>query len=131
MNCLYCSKDTHVINSRPQKRLNKVWRRRNCISCGSTFTTIESVNLNGSVSVRSPKGLTPFLRDKIFLSIYESLKHRKTALTDATALTDTIISNLHPLMKEVVIEKAKIVEMSLSALDNFDDAAATHYRAFH
>lgn len=87
--------------------------------------------MGGSITVRDPSGLAPFVRDKLLLSIYESLKHRKAALADATGLTDTIISTLQPLMKEAVVFKSDIATASLKALHNFDKVAATHYKAFH
>jgi hypothetical protein len=65
------------------------------------------------------------------MSIYDSLKHRKSALNDATGLTDTVISQLYPLMSDAVIEKTAITEVTGVILHRFDKAAATHYQAFH
>lgn len=131
MVCIYCGSETRVINSRPQKRTNRVWRRRTCLSCGTTFTSIEAVDLSGSVRVRDPKSLQPFQRDKLFLSIYDSLKHRKTATADATALTDTVISRLSAYMKDATVDKNNIIATTLKVLKRFDRVAATYYAAFH
>lgn len=131
MVCIYCGNETKVVNSRPQKRLNRVWRRRTCLNCGTTFTSTEAVDLSGSVTVRDIKRLEPFQRDKLLMSIYDSLKHRKSALSDATGLTDTVISQLYPLMSDAVIEKTAITEVTGVVLRRFDKAAATHYQAFH
>ena len=131
MVCIYCSNETKVINSRPQKRLNRVWRRRTCVNCGTTFTSIEAVDLSGNVTVKNNKALEPFQRDKLLLSIYDSLKHRKSALSDATGLTDTVISALYPLMQNAVIQKLDIVQAATKTLRRFDKAAATYYQAFH
>lgn len=99
--------------------------------CGTTFTSIEAIDLSGSIAVKSQKQLEAFQRDKLFMSIYDSLKHRKTALSDATGLTDTIISSLHPYMKDITLEKETIILITLQSLRRFDKAAATHYEAFH
>lgn len=131
MVCVYCAHDTRVVNSRPQKRLNRVWRRRTCTNCGATFTSTEAVDLSGSITIRNKKQLQAFQRDKLFMSIYDSLKHRKTALSDATGLTDTIVSQLYPLMTDAVLEKAAITEVTSVVLLRFDKVAATHYQAFH
>lgn len=131
MVCIYCRNETKVVNSRHQKRLNRVWRRRTCLSCGSTFTTTEAVDLSGSITVRHMKHLQPFQRDKLFMSVYDSLKHRKTALDDATGLTDTIVSKLYPLMSEAMLEKSVIIEVTAVVLQRFDPVSATHYKAFH
>jgi transcriptional repressor NrdR len=131
MLCIYCQNDTRVVNSRPQKRLNRVWRRRTCMTCGTTFTSTEAVDLGGSITVRDMKQLEPFQRDKLLMSVYDSLKHRKTALSDATGLTDTVISKLYPLMKDAVVDKSSIGQTTWVVLKRFDKAAATYYAAFH
>ena len=131
MVCIYCHGETRVINSRPQKRLNRVWRRRTCYVCGVTFTSVEAVDLSGSVTVRHLKALQPFQRDKLLMSIYDSLKHRKTALSDATGLTDTVISKLYPLMQQAVLQKIDIIQTTTLVLQRFDKPAATYYQAFH
>jgi transcriptional regulator NrdR family protein len=119
------------VNSRSQKRTNGVWRRRTCLSCGTTFTSVEAPDLAGSVTVKSYEQLQAFQRDKLFLSVYDSLKHRKTALRDATELTDTVLHKLHPHMKDAVVFKDVITETVHVTLAHFDKAAATHYAAFH
>ena len=131
MVCIYCGSETRVLNSRPQKRVNRVWRRRTCMTCGTTFTSIETVDLAGSVTVKSQQELQAFQRDKLLLSIYDSLKHRKTALSDATGLTDTVISLLYPLMRKALLQKADITICTLKVLKRFDKIAYVHYQAFH
>lgn len=101
------------------------------LACGTTFTSIEAVDLSGSVTVRDIKRLQPFQRDKLLLSIYDSLKHRKTALSDATGLTDTVISALYPLMHDAMVQKADIIEITIKTLKRFDKVAATYYQAYH
>lgn len=131
MVCIYCSHDTQVINSRHQKRLNQVWRRRKCLSCGAVFTTNESVDLSGVLRVRKSTALEPFSRDILLLSVYESLKHRKSALQDAGALTSTIVAALHPLAEDTVLDRDVITTVTSSVLERFDRLAASHYAAFH
>lgn len=101
------------------------------MNCGTTFTSSEVVDLSGSISVRSMKRIEPFQRDKLLMSIYDSLKHRKTALSDATGLTDTVISQLYPEMKDAVVDRPKIIEAVLVTLNRFDKPAAVHYQAYH
>jgi transcriptional regulator NrdR family protein len=81
--------------------------------------------------VAEGKRLQAFERDKLLLSIHDSLKHRKTAVRDATGLTDTVISQLYPLMRQTVVEKTGITAVTLVVLKRFDKTAATHYAAFH
>ncbi|MBA3758288.1 hypothetical protein H0X10_01485 [Candidatus Saccharibacteria bacterium] len=99
--------------------------------CDTIFTSTEAVDLSGSVTVRHNKALQPFQRDKLFMTVYDSLKHRKTALEDATALTDTIISNLYPLMPAAMLLRSDIIVVSIGVLKRFDKAAASYYQTFH
>lgn len=131
MKCIYCMGKTQVINSRPQKRLNHIWRRRKCSSCTSIFTTSEAPELDSSLLVQKSTTLEPFSRDKLFLSIYESCKHRQTALNDAQALTGTIISRLLRGAGSASIPVEQITLTAATVLNNFDKPAHTHYTAYH
>ena len=131
MVCPYCSHETRVSNSRPQKRTNGIWRRRACINCGAVFSSTEQIDFEKSIVVNKNNAYTPFLRDKLFLSVYESLKHRKTALRDATALTDTIISLVLIHVKDGVVGRDDIGRTSVDVLSRFDKIAATYFTAYH
>ncbi len=141
MVCLYCSGKTQVINSRAQKRLNRVWRRRQCLACGAVFTTEEALDYGGSIVVR-PEATqeaarsrhtptAPFQRDKLYVSILKALGHRSTAVQDATALCDTIIAKLLPQAVEATLTPQLIITVTYDTLRRFDTAAAVQYRAYH
>ncbi|MDL2341473.1 MAG: hypothetical protein QFB87_00115 [Patescibacteria group bacterium] len=72
-----------------------------------------------------------FSRDKLFLSLYNSLQHRPTALADASGLTDTVISKLSPQVQAGIVRPAQITQLATVALHRFDTAASVHYQAFH
>lgn len=132
MVCIYCGSATQVSNSRLQKRLNQVWRRRQCISCGNTFTTHEAVDLSTSIAVQySPRKLTSFDKDTLLISIYESCKHRQTAVGDAAALAQTVVAHLRVQLKDGAIARNTIIETTIAVLDRFDKTAATVYKAYH
>lgn len=131
MVCIYCGSNTSVSNSRKQKRNNAIWRRRICVECNATVTTIERIDLENAVVVTSNTSHKQFSRDKLFISIYESCRHRKDAQTSATALTDTIISLCYPLIKDASIARSEIIDIAANVLHRFDKAAEVYYRAFH
>lgn len=133
MVCIYCSAPTHVTNSRLQKRANQTWRRRHCKACGSNFTTHEVADLGSTIVVArgNTEQLQPFSRDLLFVSIYESTKHRPDALDDASALTQTIIAQLSALATNGKLDRDVIVAVSTAVLERFDKVAATMYAAYH
>lgn len=132
MVCIYCSGKTEVTNSRHQKRLNQVWRRRHCLNCGGIFTTHEMTSYEGSWRVQDALGaLHPFLRDKLLLSIHKSLEHRPASATDASGITATVISLLQHQTDHGLLETESIAITVHEVLSNFDKAAAVHYAAFH
>jgi hypothetical protein len=66
----------------------------------------------------------------MLIHLHECLKHRKTALRDATALTDTIMSRLVARAKQGVIEHAVVHTTTLEVLEHFDHFAATYYQNY-
>ncbi len=132
MVCLHCGSETRVINSRLQKRNNQVWRRRQCLKCRAIFTTEETVNYGAAWAVRDKSGShRPFLTDKLVFSLYASLQHRKTALSDAVELSQTVIKKLRPQLADGMIDSGSIARIAQVALNRFDKAASVHYQAHH
>lgn len=132
MECLYCTGKTRVTNTRHQIRTGSVWRRRTCLECQAVFTSVETPSLEKSIVVQYARSKTkPFDRQRLFISLYESCRHRKTAVADAEGLTRTVISKLLPEVIAASLPKATITSTSLGVLKNFDTAAATYYAAFH
>jgi transcriptional repressor NrdR len=132
MVCAVCGNETKVTNSRLQKRSNRVWRRRQCLKCAAIFTTEEAIDQGTVWLIRSSSGaLRPFSRDQLFLSVFRACEHRKTALSDAGSLSDTIIRRLEGHVNDGRLDSAVVVQASLVALNRFDKTAATVYQAFH
>jgi transcriptional regulator NrdR family protein len=132
MVCVQCNGDTRVINSRPQKRNNQVWRRRQCVKCDLIFSTEETAQYESIWLVMDSHGTySPFLPNKLLLSLYQSCQHRQTALSDATALTETIIQKLRPQCIDGVISSKTVAQVSQVALNRFDRPASVYYGAHH
>lgn len=157
MVCIYCNSKTKtaVVNSRVSAKSACVWRRRSCPHCASIITTREQVDYQNALRVQktssgpnapggrlgagtrfspnidSTSSLEPFQRDRLFLSIHNSLSHRKTALNDSTQLTDTIIAQLLPLQTNGVLTTSSISNVTASILNRFDSVAGIHYHAHH
>lgn len=133
MVCHVCGGGTAVINSRPQARGNSVWRRRQCVLCDTVVSTTEVIDYTKSILVRSPsnKQLQPFNRDRLMLSLYKSLGHRDSALTDAAGLCTTIMTKSVSRADAGILAAQTIIEVTLVALNRFDTLAARHYQAMH
>ncbi|HTE58563.1 MAG TPA: hypothetical protein VK694_07535 [Verrucomicrobiae bacterium] len=101
------------------------------MTCGAVFTTLEAVDVSQALRLRRGKHFEPFSRDRLLLSVHDSLKHRKTATEDASALTGTIMSHLYPHITDASLDREILVKTSTDVLGRFDKVAATHYQAFH
>lgn len=96
------------------------------------FTTEETVDYSGVWTVRNQAGaLEPFSRDRLLTSLLRSLQHRKTALADATGLTETIISKLAAQVQHGTLQSTQIIRVTQVALNRFDGAASVSYQAYH
>lgn len=132
MVCIHCHSKTQVTNSRLQKKANKTWRRRRCVSCNTVFTTLERPLYEQNWVVITPEGSSePFSRDKLMISLYRSLKHREKALEDAASLTETIIQKLIDHAESGQLHARLVSNTCQVALNRFDKVASTHYQAFH
>ena len=132
MECYICEHGTKVTNSRLQLRLNQVWRRRLCTNCDYIFTTIEKIDLERSMSVRlNSETIVPFVREKLLISINNSLGHRVSPINEAISLTDTVIARLQNKYKNSLVTKENLILTTYEILKNFDDTAAIYYKAYH
>jgi transcriptional regulator NrdR family protein len=75
--------------------------------------------------------LQSFSRDKLFISIYRSCEHRPTALSDASSLTDTVISRLQSKVENSCIPLLLIQQQAFITIKRFDPVAATYYKAYY
>jgi transcriptional regulator NrdR family protein len=115
-----------------QKRNNTVWRRRKCRVCQAIFSSREETQYNAVWLIKTKDAqLSPFLRDKLFLSLYRSCQHRSSSLKDAAALAETVTANLIGRTDSGVLDSLTIKQAAQVALNRFDKAASTHYAAFH
>ena len=74
------------------------------------------------------KRLQAFSRDKLFISIIEVMKHRQSALEDATDITDTVLQRLLK-NSSAEITTHSIITITQQTLLRFDKTAAAVYNA--
>lgn len=132
MVCLNCGHETQVTNSRPQKRSNSIWRRRFCPLCQSIFTTHEQIDLSAAWKVISNRGhVSPFLRDRLFVSILEVCDQTDNPYESAAALTATAINQLQRLVGTEPVESAAIAHVTATVLKRFQPLLAVRYASIH
>lgn len=132
MFCPKCNSNTlQVSNSRPVKRNNQVWRRRNCATCQNTFTTRESIDLSSIFRVRKFNNeLEPYFRNKILVSLLRSLDHMQNSPELADALTDTVEAQLIRGIHEDIIPSREIAKVCLEVLKKFNTSAYVKYLSY-
>jgi len=130
--CIYCGSKTRVSNSRAQKKTNQTWRRRKCLDCNGVFTSSEAVDFSSSLLYqRDANHVEPLSRDKLYISVYKACQHRKNAVSDATALTSTIIGKLMPKVRQASLQRNDIISVTSEVLNRLDKAASVQYTAYH
>lgn len=130
MNCPYCDSDSHVTNSRHQKRTNSVWRRRQCKKCDAIWTTTERLQGSGTYKIKADKHLIDFHPEILLISLYEALKHRKTPEIDAQYVYGTVLANIQNA-KEPVFTTNQIAKECYGVLKNYDKLSADLYKTLH
>ena len=121
-----------MTNSRSSTRQVQTWRRRACTNCGSLLTSLEKPVWAGSLAVISLNStISAFNRDKLLLSLHESLKHRPGALEEAIGLTETVITLLLKRASRAALHTRLIRQTAAETLRRFDNAAFVHYEAYH
>lgn len=131
MVCPYCSNRTQVVNSRYQKRNNKVWRRRKCLTCRAVFTSLEAVDLASAIRVDKNGVLRPFLADLLFTELVFALSDRKNLYVEARELTDTIIQEMLRSPSSPLFRPSEISQITSAVLKRFDNHAWHRYTAEH
>ena len=66
----------------------------------------------------------------MFISIKEACAHRKSALGDSTALTDTVLS-LVLRQKTANLSNQQLKDITFQVITRFDKTAGAVYRAKH
>ena len=77
MQCPFCNnQETQVRDSRPTEENSAIRRRRQCLACGSRFTTFERIQMRDLTVVKRSGKRAPFDRDKLMRSVDISVRKR-------------------------------------------------------
>ncbi|MDX2381636.1 MAG: transcriptional regulator NrdR [Acidimicrobiia bacterium] len=140
MNCPSCgSGETKVVDSRVAEEHTAIRRRRQCLACGSRFTTYERVDHVPLVVIKSHGGREPFDRAKVVAGLLSASKGRgvpRETLDDvALRVEDTLRLGGSEVSSAtvglVVLEQLRSIDdvsylRFASVYKNFDAAADFH-----
>ena len=131
MDCIYCGSKTKIINSRAQKADHQTWRRHKCLNCHSTITSVEQITYTDALRVhKRDKQIEPFVRDKLFLSIYQSVRHLDSPTIIATNLTTTVLRHMLKNLSGPLISSDQLAKLVCQTLKQYDAAGAVRYLSF-
>lgn len=109
------------------RRGGYTWRRHTCPRCSAAYTTREHVEYSISYRLQRADGsFRPLSRDELFVMLLDSLDHRKSAINDASALTDTVLGAVYANKRLVVPEDA-FHELVADTVRRFDRTAYVKY----
>ncbi len=132
MNCPYCGyHDSKVIDSRSVN--DGIRRRRQCLSCGSRFTTYERLQPASLFVIKKDERREEFNRNKLLSGIRKACEKRPLPTGTVDKLADDIEAGLFHLGK-AEIPSTVIGDMVMERLRNLDYIAyirfASVYREF-
>jgi len=134
LKCPYCdANNDKVVDSRPAEDGAAIRRRRECLVCGTRFTTYEKVESLPLMVIKKDGSRQPFDREKLLMGIMKSCAKRPVTTEQIERLIDTIERVAGNMMKRE-ITTSKIGELVLRYLRNLDEVAyirfASVYRDF-
>ena len=132
MNCPYCGyNDSRVIDSRDVN--DGIRRRRQCLQCGSRFTTYERWQPASLFVIKKDQRREEFSREKLLTGIRKACEKRPLPSGTVDKLTDDIEAELYQMGK-TEIPGTIIGDMVMASLKSLDHIAyirfASVYREF-
>ena len=132
MNCPFCDyHDSKVMDSRDVN--DGIRRRRQCLKCGSRFTTYERLQPSGLFVIKKDRRREEFSKEKLLVGIRRACEKRPLPTGTVDKLADDIEAELYRQGK-AEIPSGVIGDMVMERLKNLDYIAyirfASVYREF-
>ncbi|MCK9176291.1 MAG: transcriptional regulator NrdR [Clostridiales bacterium] len=134
MKCPNCeSNDDRVVDSRPSDDGSSIRRRRECLTCGTRFTTYEKIEDMPLMVIKKDGSRQAFDRQKLLIGIMKSCEKRPVTTRQVEDLIDEVERAAGNALKRE-ISSSDIGELVLKELRGIDEVAyirfASVYRAF-
>ena len=134
MRCPYCNTNRDkVIDSRSSKGGRNIRRRRECIKCGSRFTTYEYIEEIPLMVVKKDNRREPFDRHKILSGLVKACEKRPVSIQKLEKIVDAIERYIQRHYDREV-QSSVVGELTMKHLHALDQVAyvrfASVYREF-
>lgn len=132
MKCPYCGAESRVVESRHTEE-DEIRRRRECLSCGRRFNTMERLEVPPLIVVKKDGSREGFNRDKLLRGVLKACEKRPVPLEVVERLVDEVERDLRSAQDKETPSVA-IGERVMDRLRRVDGVAyvrfASVYREF-
>ena len=134
MKCPFCGHDEDkVIDSRPAEDGAAIRRRRECLGCGSRFTTYEKIETLPLLVIKKDGTREPFNREKLLKGLLKACEKRPVSNDQLMQLLTCVEGQIHNSLNRE-ISSQEIGELVMKKLKEIDEVAyvrfASVYRQF-
>lgn len=131
MRCPSCGYiESKVVDSRPADEGSSIRRRRECLECGSRFTTYERLGDNPLVVTKSDNSSEAYNRDKLFRGILIACAKRPITSEQISDIVDKIERDLRSSVKNEISSK-ELGDLTLSYLADVDEVAYIRFASVY
>jgi len=126
MRCPYCQHERSKVVDTTKNAPGGIRRRRECLSCGERFSTLERPILATPLIIKQDGTREEFDRDKLMKSIRIACTKRPVAAADLERLTGEIESTLQRMGKSEIVSRV-VGDMVMNGLKELDYIAYLRY----
>ncbi len=131
MRCPLCGHlESKVVDSRPAEEGASIRRRRECLECGSRFTTYERAGENPLVIIKSDGSSEAYDRNKLFRGLLIACAKRPVSSDKIAQLIDDIEAELRNISCQEIASK-KLGDMALQRLADLDQVAYIRFASVY
>lgn len=131
MRCPLCGHlESKVVDSRPAEEGASIRRRRECLACGSRFTTYERAGDNPLVVIKSDGSSEAYDRRKLFRGLLIACAKRPISSEKISQLIDDIEAELRNSSRHEIASK-ELGDLALQRLADLDQVAYIRFASVY
>ena len=131
MRCPKCTSiEDKVIDSRISREGNSIRRRRECLECGTRFSTTESLVRDGLVVIKRDGRREEFDREKLIHAVRAACHKRPVDIEQMSMLVDDVVDVLEAQF-ESEISSSAIGENVMQRLRTIDQVAYVRFASVY